>query len=160
MFGLKFTKFDNELKETMRGIQLKQALKIIESALSLARQSSMPPLTLVILDNGGHVKASASEDGSGTARYQIAKGKAAAALGMGFGTRQFHNLIREGVLPEMFANTINGANNGEFIPLPGGVLIYDEQKIIGAMGGSGANSDQDEQIAVVSIKSQGLLASP
>lgn len=144
----------------MRGIQLNQALKMIENALSLARQASMSPLTLVVLDSGGHVKASASEDGSGTVRYQIAKGKAAAALGMGFGTRQFHNLIRQGVLPEMFANTINGANNGEFIPLPGGVLIYDGQELIGAMGISGASSDQDEQIAVSSIKSQGLLASP
>ncbi len=144
----------------MRGIQLNQSLKVIENALSLARQASMSPLTLVVLDSGGHVKASASEDGSGTVRYQIAKGKAAAALGMGFGTRQFHNLIRQGVLPEMFANTINGANNGEFIPLPGGVLIYDGQKIIGAMGISGASSDQDEKIAVASIKSQGLLASP
>jgi uncharacterized protein GlcG (DUF336 family) len=144
----------------MRGIQLNQALKMIENALSLARQASMSPLTLVVLDSGGHVKASASEDGSGTVRYQIAKGKATAALGMGFGTRQFHNLIRQGVLPEMFANTINGANNGEFIPLPGGVLIYDGQTIIGAMGISGANSDQDEQIALASIKSQGLLASP
>jgi len=143
----------------MRGIQLNQALKMIESALSLARQASKSPLTLVVLDSGGHVKASASEDGSGTVRYQIAKGKAAAALGMGFGTRQFHNLIRQGVLPEMFANTINGANSGEFIPLPGGVLIYDGQEIIGAMGISGASSDQDEQIALASIKSQGLLAS-
>jgi len=144
----------------MRGIQLDQSLKIIENALSLARQASMSPLTLVVLDSGGHVKASASEDGSGTVRYQIAKGKAAASLGMGFGTRQFHNLIRQGVLPEMFANTINGANNGEFIPLPGGVLIYEGQRIIGAMGISGASSDQDEKIAVASIKSQGLLASP
>jgi uncharacterized protein GlcG (DUF336 family) len=145
----------------MRGIQLNQALKMIEHAFSLARQKSqMSPLTLVVLDSGGHVKASASEDGSGTVRYQIAKGKAAAALGMGFGTRQFHNLIRQGVLPEMFANTINGANNGEFIPLPGGVLIYDGQQLVGALGISGASSDQDEQIAVSSIKSQGLLASP
>jgi uncharacterized protein GlcG (DUF336 family) len=143
----------------MRGIQLKQALTMIENGLSLARQTSMSPLTLVVLDSGGHVKASASEDGSGTVRYKIAKGKAAAALGMGFGTRQLHTLIRQGTLPEMFANTINGANHGEFIPLPGGVLILDDQQIIGAMGVSGASSDQDEQIAVSSIESQGLIAS-
>ncbi len=143
----------------MRGIQLRQALKIIENTLSLARQASMPPLTLVVLDNGAHVKASASEDGSGTARFQIAKGKAAAALGMGFGTRQFHDLISQGVLPEMFANTINGANNGEFIPLPGGILIYEGKALIGAIGISGASSDQDEQLALAGIKSQGLIAS-
>jgi len=40
----------------MRGIQLNKALKIIETTLSLVRQASALPLTLVVMDNGGHGK--------------------------------------------------------------------------------------------------------
>lgn len=144
----------------MRGIQLKQAQALVEHSLVVARKNQLPPLSVVVLDNGGHVKASISEDGSGTARFQIAQGKAAAALGMGFGTRQFHDLVKAGVLPEMFANTINGANNGQFIPLPGGVLILEAGQVLGAVGISGASSDQDEAVAVYAVEQSGLSASP
>jgi len=97
----------------------------------------------------------------GTLRYEIALGKASAALGMGFGTRQFNTLIQNGILPEMFANCINGAAQGNFIPLPGGVLIMDNNReTIGAVGISGANSDQDESVAIQVIEAENLLASP
>ena len=64
---------------------------------------------------GGHLKAFASEDDAGTQRGQIATRKANAALGMGFGT-------------------------GQFIPLPGGVLIINQGQVVGALGVSGASS--------------------
>jgi len=143
-----------------RGVTLVQAQELLIICLKKARELSMSPLSIAVLDNGGHLKAYASEDGSGTQRGKIAQGKANAALGMGFGTRQFSNLVKQGVLPEMFASTINGANNGEFIPLPGGVLILENDVIIGAIGISGASSNEDEQIAISAIQSCNLFASP
>jgi len=143
----------------MRGIKLKAALNLIEYGLEEAEKQNSAPLTLVVLDNGGHIKASASQDNSGTARFDIAKGKAAAALGLGFGTRQFYNLVNKNVLPEMFATTINGATGGNFIPLPGGVLILEAGEVIGAIGISGASSDLDEFIAIKAIERLGLSAS-
>ena len=143
-----------------RGITLDQAQEILTTVLKNAREVNSAPLSIAILDNGGHLKAYASEDGSGTQRGKIAQGKANAALGMGFGTRQFYNLVQQGVLPEMFASTINGASNGEFIPLPGGVLILEADVIIGALGISGASSNEDEQIAVNAIERCHLIANP
>jgi len=144
----------------MAKLTLTQAQDMIAAGLTLARQHSLGPLTLVVLNEGGQVKATASQDGSGTLRYDIALGKASAALGMGFGTRQFYSLVQNGVLPEMFATTINGAAQGNFIPMPGGVLIKDKQGVIGALGVSGASSDDDEKIAIGAITTQGFSASP
>lgn len=137
------------------------ALNMLNNVNILVKNKHIPPLAVVILDNRSKVKASISSDGVGTLRYDIALGKASAALGMGFGTRQFNSLIKQGVLPEMFANCINGAAAGNFIPLPGGVLILNQLKeVIGAIGISGASSDQDENTAIELIKQEGLIASP
>jgi len=145
---------------TIRGINLHQAQQILQQALVLSAQLRAAPLSIAILDAGGHLKAFASEDGTGIARAQIAQGKAAAALGMGLGTRKLNNLISQGVLPEMFATCINGATNGNFVPLPGGVLIYEKDNLIGAVGISGASSDLDEKIGVGAIESCNLHAEP
>ncbi|GDY24458.1 hypothetical protein AHAT_03480 [Agarivorans sp. Toyoura001] len=134
-----------------RGITLRQARSLITESLALARGKALPPLSIVVLDSGAHLKAMVSEDGVGTQRYQIALGKAHAALGMGFNTRQFYQLVKSEVLPEMFAATINGATGGEFIPLPGGVLIVEQQQVMGAIGISGASSDLDEWVATNAI---------
>lgn len=135
-----------------RGLSLASAQKILKEALSIARKKELPPLTIALLDSGGHLKAFASEDGAGTQRAQIAQGKANAALGMGFDTGRFNSLVKNEVLPEMFAVCINGATNGQFIPLPGGVLIVKDEQVIGAIGISGASSEVDEDVAVSAIQ--------
>jgi glc operon protein GlcG len=136
-----------------RGLSLADAQSILKEALDIARRNNFPPLTIALLDSGGHLKAFASEDGSGTQRGQIAQGKANAALGMGFGSGEFYSLVKNNVLPEMFAVCINGATNGQFIPMPGGVLIVKSGQILGALGISGASSEIDEDVAVSAIKS-------
>ncbi len=77
------------------------ALSMINHASIISKKMKMPPLAIVILDQGSKVKAVICDDGVGTLRYEIALGKASAALGMGFGTRQFHHYIKNGILPEM-----------------------------------------------------------
>ncbi len=137
------------------------ALKMINNARAISKKMKMPPLAIVILDQPSKVKAALCDDGVGTLRYEIALGKASAALGMGFGTRKFYTYIKNGILPEMFASCINGVAQGNFIPLPGGVLILNQhQNLIGAIGISGANSDQNEAFAIQMIESENLCASP
>ena len=96
--------------------------------MAAARNKNLPALAVALLDSGGHLKAFACEDNAGTQRGQIATGKTSAALEMGFGTGQFYSLVKNDVLPEMFAVCINGATNGHCIPLPGGVLIVKTDK--------------------------------
>jgi len=49
--------------------------------------------------------------------------------------------------------------DGDFIPVPGGVLIRDtEGGLLGAVGISGDTSDNDEAAAVAAIEAAGLIA--
>ena len=49
--------------------------------------------------------------------------------------------------------------DGDFIPVPGGVLIKNTSgAIIGAVGVSGDTSDNDEAAGVAGIKAAGLVA--
>ena len=68
-------------------ITLSQASTIVDVALKKARDNNLAPLTVAVLDAGGHLVAFKREDKSGLLRYDIAFGKAWGALGMGFGSR-------------------------------------------------------------------------
>ena len=72
-------------------LSLDAASIIMDSALTYGRAENMLPMTVVILDAGGKMIASKSEDGSGIMRLDIARGKASGALGMGISSR----LIRD-----------------------------------------------------------------
>ena len=49
---------------------------IMDTALAYERDENLLPLTVVVLDAGGKMIASKSEDGSGIMRLDIARGKA------------------------------------------------------------------------------------
>ena len=71
----------------MSVVTLAQASIIVDVALKKARETNLAPLTVAVLDAGGHLVAFKREDKSGILRYDIAVGKAWGALGMGFGSR-------------------------------------------------------------------------
>ena len=66
---------------------LEEALKIIQGARNAGRAAGMKPLSIVVLDSGGHVSAFQREDGSSNKRFEIAFGKAHGALALGLGSR-------------------------------------------------------------------------
>ena len=131
---------------------------IADEVLRLGREEGMHPLTVVVLDGGGHVVVLKREDGSGIMRADIATGKAWGALGMGIPSR----LIRDrlGDRPS-FQNALAVASDGRLIPVPGGVLINDaEGRTIGAVGVSGDTSDKDEYCAIQAVAAAGLVPAP
>src|SRR5947207_9427692 len=73
----------------MTALTLDQASTIVDKALEKGRELKLQPLTVVVLDAGGQLKALKREDGSSLLRPEIAGGKAWGALGMGFGGREF-----------------------------------------------------------------------
>jgi len=132
----------------------KQATAIVAAALDQGRVIECHPLTVAVLDPGGHLVSFGREDGSGIARPQIAFGKAWGALGMGFGTREF---VRRAEVMPMFVGALSAAFEGRMIPVAGGVLVRDaEARLLGAVGISGDTSERDEQCAVHGIRSVGL----
>lgn len=131
-----------------------QARSILDGAFARARQISMSPLTVVVLDGGGHVIAAEREDGCGPLRYPVAQGKAFAALGNGASSGVVGS--RNAERPAFLAS-VAAASAGHFIPVPGGVLILDdESRVIGAVGVSGASSGEDEAAAIAGIEAAGL----
>src|SRR5258705_11930338 len=66
-------------------LTLEQASIIVDKALEKGRELGFKPLTVAVLDAGGHLTALKREDGSSLLRPEIAGGKAWGALGMGFG---------------------------------------------------------------------------
>jgi uncharacterized protein GlcG (DUF336 family) len=139
-------------------VTLAQASTIVDVALKKARDSSLAPLTVAVLDAGGHLVAYKREDKSGILRYDIAFGKAWGALGMGFGSRTLAS--RAAKTPQFFT-MLAAASGGRMVSNPGGVLIRDAGgTIVGACGISGDTSDKDEMCAIAGIEAAGLKADP
>ena len=138
----------------MSSVTLAQASTIVDAALHKGRELKLAPLTVAVLDAGGHLVAIKREDRSGLLRFDIAFGKAWGALGMGFGSRGLAE--RVGKAPA-FIQALTAASNGRVVPNPGGVLIANAQgDVIGAVGISGDTSDKDEACAVAGIEAAGL----
>ncbi len=144
----------------MTSLTLAHANAIVDAALAAGKEHSMMPLTVAVLDAGGHLVALQREDGSGILRVEVARGKAWASLGMGAPSR----LLRDRLSPERqyFITGLVGASDGKFICVPGGVLIYAEKggPVIGTVGISGDTSDKDEFAAIAGVKAAGLIPNP
>ncbi|HUS96177.1 MAG TPA: heme-binding protein [Hyphomicrobiaceae bacterium] len=139
-------------------LPLEKAETIVDEALSLGRAAGMHPLTIVVLDSGGRIVAVKSEDVSGILRFAIAMGKAWGALGMGISSRLIRDRLQQ---RPVFQNSLAAASDGKLIPVPGGVLIEDQDGFtIGAVGISGDTSEKDEYCAIGAIRSAGLKSEP
>lgn len=139
-------------------LTLAQASIIVDTALKKGRETNCAPLTVSVLDAGGHLVAFKREDRSGILRFDIAYGKAWGALGMGFGSR---TLFERSANTPMFFTALAAASGGRLVPNPGGVLIKDASgEILGAVGISGDTSDKDEVCAIAGVEAAGLKADP
>jgi uncharacterized protein GlcG (DUF336 family) len=138
-------------------ITLEQAIDVASGTLARGREQDAKPLTVVVLDAGGHVVVTYREDRSGILRVQIATGKAWGALGMGVSSRE---LARRAANNPPFAAAMSAASEGRMIPVPGGVLIRRDGDIIGAVGVSGDTSEVDEACAVAAVRAAGLEPEP
>lgn len=137
-------------------VTLAQASTIVDAALRKGREMSLAPLTVAVLDAGGHLVAFKREDRSGLLRYDIAYGKAWGALGMGFGSRE---LAERSARMPAFVTALTTIAQGRLVPVPGGVLVRNEHgDVLGAVGISGDTSDQDEACALAGIEAAGLKA--
>ena len=140
----------------MLPLTLAQASTIVDAALKAGREHKFMPLSVAVLDAGGHLVAFKREDKSGILRFDIAYGKAWGALGMGFGSRELAE--RAGKNP-LFFGVLANVSQGRLVPVPGGVLIKDAGgTVLGAVGISGDMSDKDEACAIAGIEAAGLKA--
>lgn len=149
---------NEQLHAVQTSLSLTLANAILNECLAVRQKEGLLPLAVAVLDAGGQLVAFQREDGCGILRYDIAFGKAWAALGMGMSTR----LIRDRLANRpAFQGALSAASDGRFIPVPGGVLILNAQSaVIGAVGVSGDASDRDEFCAIHAIHHVGLGCEP
>jgi uncharacterized protein GlcG (DUF336 family) len=141
----------------MTELALDVARKILDVALATGVEKKLKPLVVTVLDARGCVKMTAAQDGTSLMRAEIAHGKAYGALAMGMGSRALFQRAQE---QAYFIDAANTLAQGRMVPVPGGVLIQDGGKLLGAVGISGDTSDNDEACAIAGIEAAGLKANP
>ena len=140
----------------MTTLTLAQAQQIITAALDASKQAGYQPMAVAVLDAAGNLKAFASEDGASMFRFDVARGKAWGAVGMGVSSRVLGERAKGN--PNFFVALASTAQ-GKFLPQTGAVLIKDGAgQVIGAAGASGGTGDEDEAICIAGIKAAGLDA--
>lgn len=137
-------------------LSLDTARTIIASARDHGATHAFQPLTIVVLDAGGHVVAAEREDGASIKRFEIAFGKAHGALALGLGSRA---IMARAEQQPTFVAAVTSVIGGALVPVPGGVLVRDSGgALIGAVGVTGDTSDHDEAAAVAAIEAASLIA--
>ncbi len=139
----------------MSALTLDKAREIVAAARAKGREMELNPLTVAVLDAAGNLKALEREDGASNMRPDIAVGKANGALAMGLGSRA---LFERAKAEPFFIQAMNELAGGSLVPVPGGVLIKDGGAIIGAVGITGDNSNNDEAAATAGIEAAGFVA--
>jgi uncharacterized protein GlcG (DUF336 family) len=138
-------------------LSLQQANRIIEEVLKAAREKSMPPLAVAVLDSGAHLKALQREDGVSFLRIQIAQAKAWGSLAMAVNSASIAERYNQDDLQKGFINALNTMTEGRVVPLPGGVLVKNEDgDTIGAVGAAGGVSSDDEACVIKAIEASGF----
>ncbi|EBA12831.1 GlcG/HbpS family heme-binding protein [Roseobacter sp. CCS2] len=138
----------------MAEISANKARTIIRKTLAKGDEMGFKPLSVVILDAGGHVKAFERSDGAAPGRFAIAHGKAYGSIMLGMaGTAQMARAESQAY----FMAAVNGVYGGQVVPVPGGVLVHDKRgNVIGAVGVTGDTSENDVIAAIAGIEAAGL----
>jgi uncharacterized protein GlcG (DUF336 family) len=135
-------------------IKLEQANRIIQAIFSRGRELNCRPLSVVVVEPGAKVKAFQKEDGSSMLRFEMAYGKAYAALALGRSSSLVRVRAEERPL---FMRYVIRASGDQVFPEGGGMLIRDNDgEIIGAVGVTGDTQERDEELAAYGIRAAGL----
>ncbi|MEM1378129.1 MAG: heme-binding protein [Pseudomonadota bacterium] len=140
----------------MAKLSLPRSRRLIRAALEKGKELELKPLSVAVLDAGGHLVAFEREDGASILRPEIAKGKAYGAIAVGVGSRW---LNAQAETRPHFLEGLSNVSGGKIIPVPGGVLIKGAKgEILGAVGITGDTSDNDEACAIAGIEAIGFTA--
>ena len=138
----------------MSMITLEQSNRIIEAIVARGRELGCRPLSVVIVEPGAKVKAFQKEDGSAMMRFEMAYGKAYAALALGRSSSLVRARTEERPL---FMQYLMRASEDQIFPEGGGMLIRDtDGEVIGAVGVTGDTQERDEELAAHGIRAAGL----
>ncbi|UZW57054.1 heme-binding protein [Sphingobium sp. JS3065] len=140
----------------MSQLTLERANHVISAALEKGAELKLKPLSVAVVDAGGHLIAFQRQDQASFGRLQIAQGKAAGALALGVSSRKVGDMAIE---RPWFIDAFAASAPHAIIPAAGGViLVGPDGAVIGAVGVTGDTSDNDEACALAGIAAAGLTA--
>ncbi|MFL6798626.1 MAG: GlcG/HbpS family heme-binding protein [Xanthobacteraceae bacterium] len=135
-------------------ITLEQAERLIDAVFKRGEELDSRPLSVLVVEPGCKVKAFKKEDGSSMIRFEMAFGKAYAALAMGRSSKLVKVRAEE---KPVFMRYLLSASSEQMFPEGGGMQIRDaDGNVIGAVGVTGDTEERDEELAVHAIRAIGL----
>ncbi len=135
-------------------ITLAQANRIIEAIFARGRELACRPMSVIVVEPGAKVKAFQKEDDSAMMRFEMAYGKAYAALALGRSSSLVRMRTEERPL---FMQYLMRASDDQIFAEGGGMLIRDKAgDVIGAVGVTGDTQERDEELAAHGIRAAGL----
>lgn len=139
----------------MASLTLAKTRIILRKTLAKGREMDLKPLSVIVLDAGGHVMGFEREDGASAGRFGIAQGKAYGSVMLGIGgTAQMARAETQAY----FLTAVNGVFGGKVVPVPGGILLKDKRgSVIGAVGVTGDTSENDAIAGLAGIEAAGLV---
>ena len=127
---------------TLRSLGLEDANRMIQAGIVQAKKIGSPS-TIAVVDVGGTVVAQARMDGASLSSVALAYNKAYTSLSCRLATSQITKIAQP---CGDFYGIANGLG-GRAIIFPGGIPIEIDGQIVGAVGASGGNGAQDEDVA-------------
>jgi uncharacterized protein GlcG (DUF336 family) len=138
----------------MSALTLDQANRVIDAILRRAAEISCRPLSVIVVEPGCKVKAFQKEDGASMVRFEMAYGKAYAALALGRSSKLVRARAEE---RPIFMRYLTRASGDQIFPEGGGLQIRNpDGEVIGAVGVTGETEDRDEELALHGIHAAGL----
>lgn len=127
---------------TSKRVTLESAQTVTAAAQQQAQNIGVP-MNIAVVDDGNNLVTFARMNGAWLGSIDIAQGKAYTARAFDMGTDDLAPLCQPG--QPLFG--IHASNQGRIIVFPGGVPLTADGTVVGAIGVSGGNVDQDQQVA-------------
>src|SRR5271170_3828231 len=140
----------------MRALSLDQANTIIAATFAAAKKHRCRPMSAIVLDAGGRVKAFQKEDGASMLRFEVCYGKAYASLALG---RPSKLVLQKANEKPLFMQSIeNLADYPLFLEGGGQLIRAPDGEVVGAAGVTGDSNELDDICAIAGIHAAGLRA--
>ena len=138
----------------MPSLTLAEAEQILAAAKAKVLEIGVG-MSVSVVDPRGDLIAMFRTDGASWRTPPISHAKAVAASCFGVSSRDMESKSQSPVLQGFMA-----MQGGRMIAGPGAFPVFRNGELLGAVGGSGGNHDQDEAAAKVGIDALGLSTTP
>ncbi|HET7745588.1 MAG TPA: heme-binding protein [Gaiellaceae bacterium] len=137
-----------------RHVSLEHAIALLAQVAGEAEAQGLA-LSVCVVDGGGHVVASQRMDGAALGAMRLAAGKAYTATLWGVRTGSFTESTQPGGGDWGWNTT-----DRRIVVYAGGVPLYADGALVGALGASGGTAEQDEACVTAAATALGFTLEP